>query len=126
MGEDAPERTTQVHDAVLVMDGEGDERAPGAAVTLELCGSWEHAGACPVAAHHTTTRRDGAAVSVRVLFAVQSGEEGALRHRVVAALAREHLVGPDGTTSRWRLVRHAAGTLRPDELEQAARLAAQV
>ncbi len=117
-------RTTYAHDAVLTLAPGGDERAPGAAVTLELCGSWEHEGACPVAPHHTVTHRDGGELGVRVLFAVAADRERAVRDRVVDALSGGQLVGPDGTTTRWRLVRHGAGTLRPDEHEHAARLGA--
>ena len=117
-------RTTYAHDAVLSLAPDGDERAPGAAVTLELCGSWQHEGACPVAPHHTATRRDGGELGVRVLFAVAADREAAVRDRVVAALSGGHLVGPDGTTTRWRLVRQGPGTLRHDEREHAARLAA--
>jgi len=115
-------RTTYAHDALLVLDPDGDERAPGAAVTLELCGSWEHPGTCPVAPHHTATQRDGDEVGVRVLFAVESEQEGSVRARVVDALSSGHLVGPEGAT-RWRLVRHAGSEVRVDEQEHAARLA---
>lgn len=124
MRDDRRVRTTYAHDAVLSLDPGGDERAPGAAVTLELCGSWEHDGACPVAPHHTATHREAGELGVRVLFAVAADRERSVRDRVVAALSGGHLVGPDGATSRWRLVRHGAGTVRPDEREHAARLAA--
>jgi len=33
-------------DAVLELAAETDPRAPGGAVTVALCGSWEHDGAC--------------------------------------------------------------------------------
>jgi hypothetical protein len=35
------------HDAVLAMPAGGDLGAPGAAITVALCGHWEHAPPCP-------------------------------------------------------------------------------
>lgn len=125
MGDDRRVRTTYAHDAVLELDPDADERAPGAAVTAELCGSWDHPGPCPVAPHHTATHREGDELGVRVLFAVTPDRERAVRERVVAALSSGDLVGPDGARTRWRLVRHGAGTLQPDERGQADRLAAE-
>jgi len=46
-------RQAFAHDVVLAMEPDDDERAPGAAVTAELCGGWDHPPPCPVAAHHS-------------------------------------------------------------------------
>jgi hypothetical protein len=44
-----------VHAATLLMaDAAADAAAPGAAITVALCGSWEHPPPCPLAAHHTS------------------------------------------------------------------------
>ncbi|WP_377642258.1 hypothetical protein [Oryzobacter terrae] len=117
-------RTTFVHEALLSLDTAGDERAPGGAVTLELCGSWDHPGPCPVAPHHTAVHREGAAgdLRVRVLFACDPAGEDAVRRRVVEALGTGELVGPDGASTRWDLRRHGPGVVLADELEHAERL----
>ena len=57
------------HDAVLDMDPDADIRAPGAAVTVELCGHWDHEPPCPLAPHHTAVERTGRDVRLRILFA---------------------------------------------------------
>jgi hypothetical protein len=38
-------RESHAFQAILALD-EGQDRAPGAAVTVKLCGHWEHAGPC--------------------------------------------------------------------------------
>src|SRR5580704_15625066 len=50
-------RQAYVHDAVVTMEAGGDERAPGAAITVALCGHWEHEPPCPVAPHNTDAHR---------------------------------------------------------------------
>ena len=52
-------RSPFLHLATLEMSENDDDRAPGAAITLALCGSWEHSPPCPLAAHHTQPVRDG-------------------------------------------------------------------
>ena len=117
-------RTTFVHEALLALDAAADERAPGGAVTSELCGSWDHPGPCPVAPHHTSTARtDDGDLVVRVLFACDPAAEDEVRRRVVDALGHGELVGPDGVRTRWTVLQDAPGTLHPDEQERAASLA---
>ena len=115
-------RTTFVHEARVALDEGGDDRAPGAAVTLELCGSWDHPGPCPVAPHHTAVRPEGADVVVRVLFACRADDEDAVRASVVEGLLRGELVGPDGVRTRWTVRAHHADTVRPEEEAQSAAL----
>ncbi|MFF2029006.1 hypothetical protein [Arthrobacter sp. NPDC058192] len=61
-------RRTLAHTAVVALPSGGDQAAPGAAITLELCGSWDHEPPCPLAPHHTEARRTGAVLRLRVLF----------------------------------------------------------
>jgi hypothetical protein len=96
-------RETFAHEAVLVMDPDGDLRAPGGAVTLELCGAFEHEPPCPVAEHHTEAERVGGEVLVRTVFAATPEDEGAIRSRIATALAGGRLVGPDGRETRWEV-----------------------
>jgi hypothetical protein len=91
-------------DAVVEMSEEQDERAPGAAVTVALCGSWEHQGPCPLAPHHTRAERDGNVVRLRIRFEAEPGDEALVRERITAALAAGELIGPDGVVTRWRLL----------------------
>jgi hypothetical protein len=115
-------REAFAHDAVVAMEPGGDERAPGAAVTVALCGHWDHEPPCPLAPHWTGARRAGGQVRLRVLFAAEPAAEAEVRRRIEAALARAELAGPDGATTRWKLLAAHPGTLRADEAGHAARL----
>lgn len=111
------------HDAVIVMDERGDLRAPGAAITVELCGHWDHKPPCPLAPHHTSHRRERDTVRLRTLFATDAANEADARARIVAALERGELRGPDGRTSQWQLRSNCASVPRADEEDHLRRLA---
>lgn len=115
-------RTAFVHEARLALAEGGDGRAPGGAVTLELCGSWDHPGPCPVAPHHTSAREEAGHLVVRVLFGCERDDEDAVRGRVVEALRRGELAGPDGVRSRWTVVDEHADDVRREEETRAAAL----
>ncbi|MFD8072345.1 hypothetical protein ACFV3E_06805 [Streptomyces sp. NPDC059718] len=113
-------RLTFAHDAVVTLAPGGDERAPGAAVTVALCGHWEHEPPCPLAPHHTAvTAGPGGTLRLRVLFASAPGDEAEVRRRIDAALA----AGGLGTT-HWEFGGSRPGEPRPDEAAHAARLSA--
>jgi hypothetical protein len=116
-------RQAFAHDAVLVMASSGNIQAPGAAVTVALCGHWEHDPPCPLAAHHTDARRTGDEVRLRILFATEPSSESVVRQRIDQALADGHLRGPDGMTTTWQLRGSQRSDLTPDETDHAARLA---
>jgi hypothetical protein len=116
-----------VHTALLAMDPDADDRAPGGAITVALCGPPEHEPPCPLAAHHTAADRvaglDGAPqLRLRVLFAAEAGDETTVRERIDAALIAGELDGPDGATTRWRLLIAGPGTIGPHEQAHARRL----
>jgi hypothetical protein len=111
------------HDAVVDMGPDHDIGAPGAAITVALCGSWEHEPPCPLAPHHTAAERDGRAVRLRVLFAADPDDEPVVRRRIEAALASSELETPTGALARWRLVSTHGATVRPDEADHGERLA---
>jgi hypothetical protein len=113
-------RQAFVHDAVVTMEAGGDERAPGAAVTVALCGHWDHEPPCPLAPHSTAAQRSGDQVQLRVLFAAEPAAE--VRRLIEAALSRDGLAGPDGAVTHWQLRRAQAGRLRDDEAQQAEQL----
>jgi hypothetical protein len=110
------------HDAVLVMDADGDERAPGGAITVALCGSWTHEPPCPLAPHWTGVRRSGEQVTLRVLFAAAPEDEAPVRVLVTDVLARGWGDTPDGGRTTWRLVRADPSPVRPEEEDHLRRL----
>ncbi|MGY1741110.1 MULTISPECIES: hypothetical protein [unclassified Blastococcus] len=118
------DRAAFAHDAVLAMAPDGDERAPGGAVTLALCGGWSHEGPCPLAPHHTAAWWDADRLRVRVLFAARPEDEARVRALVRGALAAGGVQGPDGVRSSWRLVSDRPGTVAEGERVHAGRLVA--
>ena len=109
-----------VHEATVELAAGADQRAPGAAVTVALCGSWEHDGACAVPHCTVVDRRAAQSLQVRVVFACVPTDEAGVRRRIVAALAAGTLVGPDGS-SEWRLVGPRPDRLRAYEEAQSDR-----
>jgi len=116
------DRRAFAHDAVLALDDGGDERAPGGAITVALCGSWSHEPPCPLAPHHTDARRDGGEVTLRVLFAAATEDEDRVRALVDEALARGEGEDPDDVRTSWRLLRSSPSPVRTEEREHAERL----
>ncbi len=115
-------RHAYAHDAVLDMAPDADTRAPGGAITVALCGHWDHQPPCPLAAHHTTANRVGDETHLRILFATEPDQEGLVRGRIDTALAGGELSGPDGVTTRWRLRGSRPGEITPAEADHAERL----
>ncbi|MFG3580392.1 hypothetical protein [Micromonospora chersina] len=115
-------RQGYAHHAVLAMAPDADDGAPGAAVTVALCGHWEHEPPCPVAAHHTGTERVGDELRLRVLFATEPHLEPRVRRDIDRALGLGQLTGPDGATTRWRLLRSGMREPSPDEAAHLDRL----
>lgn len=116
-------RRVFAHEAVVAMEEPDDLRAPGGAITLALCGDWNHEPPCPLAPHHTAAERDGAVVRLRVLFAAEPGDEAEVRGRIDEALATAGITAPDGTAIRWRLLSSGPSAVRADEHEHGRRLA---
>lgn len=99
-----------------------DPAAPGGAVTLALCGSWDHAGACRWP-HQTSAAWDERPGKVRVVFVADAEEENQVRALIERALASGECVGPDGKLSRWAALEHGAGILSESEEVLGARIA---
>jgi hypothetical protein len=117
-----PVRQAFVHDAVVTMEPGGDTRAPGGAITVALCGHWEHEPPCPLAPHSTDAQPCGDQVRLRVLFAAEPAAEAEVRSRIEAALSQDGLTGPDGITTRWHLRSAQPGLLRTGEAQHAEQL----
>jgi hypothetical protein len=112
------------HEAVLTIDEGGDVGAPGAAITVALCGHWDHEPPCPLAPHNTSAQRIDDRVHLRTLFAVEPAREDEVRQRIRSALGEGRLVGPDRRTTHWQLHSGGPAHIRPEEVEQARRLVA--
>jgi hypothetical protein len=116
-------RQAFAHDAVVEMDPDADPRAPGAAITVALCGHWDHQPPCPLAPHHTRADRDGDRVRLRILFVTERDAEPLVRQCIEQALTSGELTGPDSVVTRWRLDASGPGEVAADEADHAARLA---
>jgi hypothetical protein len=110
------------HDAVLVLDPDGDENAPGGAITVALCGSWTHEPPCPLAPHHTRVHRSGSEVTLRLLFAADPADEPRVRRLVDEVLARGWGDQPDGGRTGWQLVESGPSAVLFEEEDHARRL----
>ena len=99
------------HEAVLEMAPDADLRAPGGAITVALCGHWEHEPPCPLAAHATRADRVDDTVVVRTLFATEPEREDEVRQRIEAAL-----------TASWTVRHSGSSPVAADERDHAQRL----
>jgi hypothetical protein len=112
-------RQAFAHEAILVMESGADERAPGAAVTVALCGHWDHEPPCPLSPHFTYADRVNEELHVRVLFAAEPDAEREVRRRIERALSGQWRY-PDGFNTPWQL-----RECRPSNVSPAERLHAQ-
>jgi hypothetical protein len=116
-------RQAFAHQGLIELAEGGDERAPGAAVTVALCGHWEHEPPCPVP-HRTDVAAHPDGLAVRVLFACEEADEAAVRASVQRALAEGELPVPaadDAPAARWRLLRSGPGEISDADADVAAR-----
>src|SRR5436305_9991880 len=117
-------RTAYAHDAVVVLDPGGESRAPGGAITIALCGHWDHEPPCPLAPHHTDATPEGDdTLRLRIVFASEPADEQWVRSLIGQALSSGRMTGPDGRITRWMVESSGASAIRPDESDYAARLA---
>ena len=109
----AVRRDPYVHEAVLRIAEGIDLAAPGAAVTVELCGHWKHEGGCRWP-HNNEIRDGGDAATFRTVFIAPAAEEREARGRIESALR---------SAPGWVVAAGGPRPLRPDEQALAARLA---
>lgn len=114
-------REAYAQDAVLLMDADADVRAPGAAITVALCGHWDHEPPCPLSPHQVNVDRVGVEVRLRVVFVVEPDLETTVRGRIADALEQGRL-DVDGTITRWQLRESRPGEVEDEERELASRL----
>ena len=87
----------------LIMAPDGDPRAPGGAVTVGLCGSWDHPGPCRWPHYSTIARAKNGGYTLTVEFDCPPDELTEVTTRIDEALARGELLGPDGRLTRWSM-----------------------
>jgi hypothetical protein len=114
-------REAYAHDAVVTMQPGGSPNALGGAITVALCGHWDHTPPCPLAPHYVTAVPDGETVAVRILFATEPANERRVRSLIEEALATGRLTGPDAGAT-WQLSSATRGTLLAEEQDHAAGL----
>ncbi len=117
-----PERHAYAHEAVVALDRDADPNAPGGAITVALCGHWDHPPPCPLAPHHTGVSDSGDGMKLRILFAAKADDEERVRAMIDQALASGRLTGPDGRVSTWSVRSSGPSPVRPDEADHAAGL----
>jgi hypothetical protein len=110
-----------VHCATILLEADADPAAPGGAVTVRLCGSWDHGGPCRWP-HETSVDWEGRRGTARVVFFVEEEEERQLRVMIDGALGGGVCVGPDGRVNRWAATDQSAGVLTASEVAWGARM----
>ena len=80
----------------------GEPAALGGAVTVALCGHWEHDGDCRWP-HHTAVTVEGGDHVVTVGFDALDTDVDEVRRQIREGLSTGRLRGPDGTVSTWVL-----------------------
>src|SRR4051812_13860330 len=107
------QRDPFVHEAVLQLAEGTDPNAPGGAVTVELCGHWEHEGGCRWP-HNNELRPAGDIATFRTIFVAPPDEEQEVHERIERALR---------SAAGWTVAASGPRPLRPDERPLATRLA---
>ena len=105
------ERRAYVHEAELLLAEGADSHAPGGAVTVALCGRWDHEGVCRWP-HNSAIEVHGTRARLRTVFAAPPDEEDEVRIRIDEGLA----------TGDWRVVTKRARPVSQDERVLAAQL----
>jgi hypothetical protein len=102
-----------VHEVVLDLAEGTDPAAPGAAVTVALCGHWEHEGGCRWP-HNNEIWSEGESTTFRTIFVAPLAEEREVRERIELTLR---------SAAGWSVTASGARALRENERALATRLA---
>lgn len=90
-----------------------DSRAVGAAVTVELCGHWEHEGPC-VWPHNSNIDTDRSPAVLRTIYVADEDERAEVQGRIEAALR---------AGAEWRVIEVRPREIADGERDLADRLA---
>ena len=80
-----------------------DERAPGGAVTVALCGHWDHAGPCRWPHRSNIHLEKDGFHRIIVDFQATDDELGMVNTKIEKALYDGRLIGPDNRLSVWAI-----------------------
>ncbi len=103
------------------MEQDADLRAPGAAITVALCGHWDHEPPCALAPHWVSVGEDDGELRVRILFAAEPDTEGEVRHLIEQALSGQ-MNFPDDFATPWQLRASWPSEVSAEETAHAKRL----
>jgi len=98
-----PDRTAHHLTFRLRLEPGGDPRAPGGAITVALCGHWDHEGPCRWP-HLTSAHTADDHLEVNVRLTCPDSDRETVLARIEAALATGFLLGPDGRKTRWTVL----------------------
>ena len=87
----------------LSLFGARDSRAPGGAVTVALCGHWDHEGACRWPHLSTIEEGDDGTYRLTVEFDVPDNKIDEVKEKIRLGLETGGLVGPDGRRTTWQI-----------------------
>ena len=105
-------RSAFVHEAALRLGANTDPRVPGAAVTTELCGHWEHQGGCRWPHDNEIWPAD--VTIFRTIFVASAAEADEVHTRIELALR---------LGNEWIVITSGRRPLEADEQALAGRLA---
>jgi hypothetical protein len=108
------QRRPYVHEARLRLAEQADPDAVGAAVTIELCGSIDHAGGCRWPHNSTVVELDGADAVFRSVFVAPPAESEEVHDRIARALR---------SSDQWVVVSDGERPVSDDEEALGVRLA---
>jgi hypothetical protein len=100
-------------DVELVLNPGEDSRAPGAEVTVALCGHWQHNGPCRWP-HNSRIHTGADAARLRTVVVVPDDERSQIVRLIELALRAD---------DRWSVLAFATGPITDAEQPLAARLA---
>jgi len=80
---------------------DADDRAPGGAVTVALCGHWDHDGPCRWPHHSAIAADQDGLHRLVVEFDASDDDLTKVKARIDGALRNGRLTGPDGRHSLW-------------------------
>lgn len=106
------EAVPYVHVARLRLNPAANPAAVGGAVTVELCGSWDHEGPCRWP-HNNDIEQAGADATFRTVFVASAKEVDEVRARIERALR---------TSTEWTVVESGPRALTNEERELGGRL----
>lgn len=89
--------------ATVEFNAGADSRAAGGAVTVALCGHWEHEGACRWP-HYTETETIAHQHRLTIDFTCEESDLDEVSSKIHGAIKKGRQAGPDGSINEWQLI----------------------